>query len=55
MSSGSATTKGIRSKAAVASGVSGAVILSGVEESALLLELFTDRGVGTLIQPDDDA
>jgi acetylglutamate kinase len=34
-------------------GVAEAVILSGVDESALLLELFTDRGLGTLIAQDD--
>lgn len=34
---------------ALRGGVAEAVILSGVEESALLLELFTVRGVGTLI------
>jgi acetylglutamate kinase len=37
---------------AVRGGVESAVILSGVEESALLLELFTVRGVGTLIAAD---
>jgi acetylglutamate kinase len=36
---------------ALRGGVGQAVILSGVEESALLLELFTVRGVGTLIEP----
>jgi acetylglutamate kinase len=36
---------------ALEGGVGQAVILSGVEESALLLELFTDEGVGTLIEP----
>lgn len=35
---------------AVRGGVGGAVILSGRAEDALLLELFTDRGVGTLIE-----
>jgi acetylglutamate kinase len=35
---------------AVEGGVEGGHILSGIEESALLLELFTDRGVGTLIE-----
>jgi len=34
---------------ALEGGVGEAVILSGLEESALLLELFTDHGVGTLI------
>lgn len=34
---------------AVQGGVEGAVILSGVAESQLLLELFTTEGVGTLI------
>ena len=38
---------------AVRGGVTGAVILHGAEESALLLELFTDRGVGTLITDAD--
>lgn len=37
---------------ALEGGVGAAVILSGVEESALLLELFTVRGVGTLIEND---
>ncbi len=37
---------------ALEGGVGAAVILSGVEESALLLELFTVRGVGTLIEAD---
>lgn len=37
---------------ALRGGVETAVILSGVEESALLLELFTVRGVGTLLAPD---
>lgn len=40
---------------ALENGVGQVVILSGVEESALLLELFTDRGVGTLIAPNEDA
>jgi len=40
---------------ALEGGVGEAVILSGLEESALLLELFTDRGVGTLIALDDPA
>ena len=35
---------------AVRGGVEAAVILSGVAEDALLLELFTDQGVGTLIE-----
>ena len=39
---------------ALEGGVEAAVILSGVEESALLLELFTVRGVGTLIEADGD-
>ena len=34
---------------AVRDGVEQAVIMSGLQESALLLELFTDQGVGTLI------
>lgn len=37
---------------AVEGGVEAGHILSGLEESALLLELFTDRGAGTLIEPD---
>lgn len=37
---------------ALEGGVGAAVILSGIEESALLLELFTVRGVGTLIEKD---
>lgn len=37
---------------ALEGGVGAAVLLSGIEESALLLELFTDRGVGTLIELD---
>jgi len=40
---------------ALEGGVGAAVILSGVEESALLLELFTVRGVGTLIEADGDS
>ena len=40
---------------ALENGVGEVVILSGIEESALLLELFTDRGVGTLIAADEDA
>lgn len=39
---------------AVEGGVDAAVIMSGITESALLLELFTDRGVGTLIRRGDD-
>jgi acetylglutamate kinase len=35
---------------AVEGGVDGGHILSGLDESAMLLELFTDRGVGTLIE-----
>lgn len=38
---------------ALKGGVSEAVILSGIEESALLGELFTNQGVGTLIARDD--
>lgn len=38
---------------AVEGGVGGAVILSGTTKSAVLLELFTDSGVGTLIRPGD--
>ncbi len=38
---------------ALKAGVSEAVILSGIEESALLGELFTNQGVGTLIARDD--
>ncbi len=37
---------------AVEGGVEAGHILSGLDESALLLELFTDRGAGTLIEPD---
>jgi acetylglutamate kinase len=37
---------------AVEGGVEAGHILSGLEESALLLELFTDRGAGTLIEAD---
>ncbi len=37
---------------ALEGGVGATVILSGIEESALLLELFTVRGVGTLIEKD---
>lgn len=37
---------------ALEGGVGAAVLLSGLEESALLLELFTDRGVGTLVELD---
>lgn len=40
---------------AVRAGVREAVILSGLEESALLGELFTDQGAGTLIAPDQPA
>lgn len=40
---------------ALENGVGEVVILSGIEESALLLELFTDQGVGTLIAPNGDA
>jgi acetylglutamate kinase len=36
---------------AVERGVKGAVILDGRQPHAILLELFTDRGVGTLIVP----
>ena len=38
---------------ALEGGVGAAVVLSGLEESALLLELFTDRGLGTLIEADE--
>lgn len=37
---------------AVEGGVEAGHILSGLEESAILLELFTDSGSGTLIEPD---
>jgi acetylglutamate kinase len=37
---------------AVEGGVERGHILSGLDESALLLELFTTQGVGTLIEPD---
>ncbi len=39
---------------AVAGGVEAGHILSGLDENALLLELFTATGVGTLIEPDPD-
>ncbi|MDJ0973994.1 MAG: acetylglutamate kinase [Planctomycetota bacterium] len=38
---------------AVENGVEAAVILPGTTKSAVLLELFTDSGVGTLIRPGD--
>lgn len=38
---------------AVAAGVSSVVILDGRVENALLLELFTDQGIGTLIHNDN--
>jgi acetylglutamate kinase len=38
---------------ALEGGVGAAVILSGLQESALLLELFTDEGVGTLVERED--
>jgi acetylglutamate kinase len=37
---------------AVEGGVEAGHILSGLDESAILLELFTDRGAGTLVEPD---
>jgi acetylglutamate kinase len=37
---------------ALEGGVEGGHILSGLDESAILLELFTDRGAGTLVEPD---
>ena len=37
--------------AAVEDGVSGVVILNGKTPHAVLLELFTDHGAGTLIKP----
>lgn len=37
---------------AIESGVKGAVIIDGRVPHALLLELFTEHGVGTLIEPD---
>jgi acetylglutamate kinase len=40
---------------ALEGGVAEVVILSGLAESSLLLELFTDQGVGTLIAPNGDA
>ncbi len=40
---------------AVEHGVAAGHILSGLDESALLLELFTTEGVGTLIEAGDDA
>jgi acetylglutamate kinase len=36
---------------AVRAGVGGAHILDGREPHALLLELFTDSGVGTMVVP----
>lgn len=39
---------------ALENGVGEVVVLSGIEESALLLELFTDQGVGTLIAPNGE-
>ncbi|MDR2671972.1 MAG: acetylglutamate kinase [Coriobacteriales bacterium] len=39
---------------ALAAGVSRAHILNGTIPHALLLELFTDQGVGTMILPDDE-
>jgi acetylglutamate kinase len=38
---------------ALRSGVRSAHILDGTRRHALLLELFTDRGVGTMIRPDE--
>ena len=40
---------------AVEGGVEAGHILSGLDESALLLELFTDRGAGTLVEPNPAA
>jgi acetylglutamate kinase len=37
---------------AIKSGVEGAVIIDGRVPHALLLELFTEHGAGTLIEPD---
>ena len=37
---------------ALTQGVSGVVILNGKTEHAVLLELFTEHGAGTLIVPD---
>ena len=36
---------------AVSAGVQTAQIIDGRVENAVLLELFTDKGVGTLIRP----
>jgi acetylglutamate kinase len=38
---------------AVEGGCEAGHILSGLDESAILLELFTDRGAGTLVEPDE--
>jgi acetylglutamate kinase len=40
--------------AAVEGGVDRGHVLSGLDENALLLELFTAQGVGTLIEPDPE-
>ena len=37
---------------AVRSGVGSAHLLDGTQPHVLLLELFTDAGVGTMIRPD---
>ena len=41
--------------AAVEGGVERGHVLSGLDENALLLELFTAEGVGTLVEPDPEA
>ena len=38
--------------AAVRNGVGSAHLLNGTQPHVLLLELFTDAGVGTMIRPD---
>jgi len=38
---------------AVENGVEAGHILSGLDSSAILLELFTDQGAGTLVEPDE--
>jgi acetylglutamate kinase len=40
---------------AIDQGVDAAVILDGRVPHALLLEVFTDEGIGTMVEPDDAA
>ena len=40
--------------AAVEGGVERAHLLDGRVEHALLLEIFTDSGIGTMVLPDDE-